>query len=98
MGRVWAVLFLAPRGGLENIMSDIPGHWRGYVPTSGTGRTISIGGTDFRLDGDGNTIYGLAAAQPSASDAASAVGVGAIYYSVDTQAIEMTDGTTWQTV
>lgn len=59
-----------------------------------TGSIVSINGTEYRLV-NGNTLLGLAANKPSASDAATSVGVGVYYDAVDTQVIEQSDGTNW---
>lgn len=63
------------------------------------GSAVSIGGTEFRLLPDGNTLVGDAADKPSAADAAAAVGKGVLYWSVDTdpgaEAVEVSNGTTW---
>lgn len=58
------------------------------------GRTVEIGGVNYEFDPP-RTLYGPAASRPSASDAHAAVPY-VVYVSVDTKAIEQTDGTNWQ--
>ena len=58
-----------------------------------TGSNVTVGATAFAFDGP-RTIYGLAADQPDA-DAAHAVVPFAYYVSVDTNAVDQTDGTNW---
>src|SRR5690606_20514839 len=59
-----------------------------------SGRTVSIGGQTYEFDPP-RTLYGLAASRPSAAAAHAAVPY-VVYVSVDTKAIEQTDGTNWQ--
>lgn len=54
--------------------------------------TVDVGGTDFSTDG--SVIYGLAANRPDADDAHAAIPF-AYYKSVDTGALDQTDGTNW---
>lgn len=61
------------------------------------GSSVTIGGTAFRLDGDGQTVYGASASRPTAANMHAAVPFG-FYYAVDTQVISQTDGTSWYTV
>ena len=60
-------------------------------------RTVNIGGTNYRMI-DSNTLVGLAANQPTAAAAASAIGIGVMYWSIDTDTIEVSTGSLWKVV
>ena len=62
-----------------------------------TGSNVDVGGTSFRLGGDGQTLYGASADRPTAAAAHAAVPF-AYYVSVDTQAVEQSDGSNWVAV
>lgn len=61
------------------------------------GSNATVGGNSVRLAPDGETFRGLAADRPTAADAHAAVPF-AYYESVDTGAIDQTDGTNWVAV
>jgi len=58
-----------------------------------TGSIITIDGKTYGLSG-GDTIRGKSADRPTAANAHAAIAY-CYYYSVDTGAIDVTDGTTW---
>lgn len=69
----------------------------GNAATTSVARTVDIGGTNYRMI-DSNTLVGLAANQPTAAAAASAIGIGVMYWSIDTDTIEVSTGSLWKVV
>lgn len=60
-----------------------------------SGTTVEIGGTEYRLLPDGNTLVGKASQRPSASAAVTAIGDGVAYFASDTRILSTSDGSDW---